>query len=133
MDSGREYTSIEFETYLCREGIHHQLTAPHTSAQNRKAEHCHHMIMNRACAILSNANLPPSLWCKCIRAARYLKNITTTRTLRNKTPYEAWYNKCPNVSHLHKLGCKAWVFIMDNNPKIYNRSVQCVLVGYYDN
>src|SRR5882724_13463153 len=58
-DSGREYTSIEFETYLRREGVHHQLTAPHTSAQNGKAECCHRMIMNRAHAIRSDANLPP--------------------------------------------------------------------------
>jgi len=89
--------------------------------------------MNRACAIQSNANLPPSLWGKCIRAAGYLKNIATTRTLRKKTPYEAWYNKLPDVSHLHKIGCKAWVFVMDNNPKIYNRSVPCIRVSYSNN
>jgi len=65
-DSCGECTSVEFETYLCKEGIHHQLTTPHTSAQNGKAEHCHRTIMNRACAIQSNANLPPSLWGKCI-------------------------------------------------------------------
>jgi len=40
-DSGGEYTSVEFRTYLHKEGICHQLTAPHTSAQNGKAECCH--------------------------------------------------------------------------------------------
>src|SRR5882724_11884474 len=63
----------------------------------------------------------------------YLKKIATTKTLRNKTPYKAWHNKLPNVLHLRKIGCKAWVFVMDNNPKICNRSVPCILVGYSDN
>ena len=67
-DSGGEYTSDEFEAYLCKEGIHHQLTAPHTSTQNGKAEHCHRTIMNRACAIQSDADLPPSLWRECVWA-----------------------------------------------------------------
>src|SRR5882724_1156778 len=40
-DSGGEYTSVEFEAYLHKEGICHQLTAPHTSAQNGKAKCCH--------------------------------------------------------------------------------------------
>jgi len=61
-----------------------------------------------------------------------LKNITT-RSLRNKTPYEAWYKELPEVSHLHEIGCKAWVFVMDNNLKIYNRSIPCILVSYSDN
>jgi len=56
-----------------------------------------------------------------------------TRSLRNKTPYEAWYKKLPEVSHLHEIGCKAWVFVIDNNPKIYNRSIPCILVSYSDN
>jgi len=37
------------------------------------------------------------------------------------------------VSHLHELGCKVWVHIAGENPKIYNRSIECVLVGYSDN
>jgi hypothetical protein len=41
-----------------------------------------------------------------------------------------WYSQHPDVSHLHELSCKAWVFIMTDNLKIYNRSIECVLVSY---
>ena len=102
-------------------------TAPHTSAQNGKAEQCHRMIMNRACVIRSDANLPPSLWGEFVHAVGYLKKITTTRTLKDKTPYEAWYSRCPDVSHLRELGCHVWVLVMDKNPKIYNCSIECKL------
>ncbi len=33
-DGGGKYTSSQFEWYLHEHGIEHQLTAPHTSAQN---------------------------------------------------------------------------------------------------
>ena len=132
-DSGGEYTSNQFEAYLQHEGIRHQLTAPHTSAQNGKAERCHQTIMNHACMIQSDANLPLSLWGECVHAAGYLKKITTTRTLKDKTPHEAWYGRCPDVSHLHELGCHVWILVMDKSPKIYNRSIECKLIGYSDN
>ena len=132
-DSGGEYTSDEFETYLHKEGIYHQLTAPHTSAQNGKVERCHCTIMNRAHAIRSDTDLPPSLWRECVRAAGYLKNLSTTRSLKSKTPHEAWYDQHPDLTHLRELGCRAWVFVVDNNLKIYNRSIECKLVSYSDN
>ena len=99
-DSGGEYTSDEFEAYLHKEGIHHQLTAPHTSTQNGKAERCHCTIMNRAHAIQSDTDLPPSLSRECVWAAGYLKNLSTTRSLKSKTPHKAWYNRCPDLMYL---------------------------------
>ena len=63
----------------------------------------------------------------------YLKNHTPTRTLADKTPFEMWYGRHPDVSHLHELGCKVWVHIPGENPKIYNHSIKCILVGYSDN
>ena len=57
-----EYTSEAFAEYLCNEGICYQTTAPHTSAKNGKSERLHRTIMNRACAIRYNSNLPPNMW-----------------------------------------------------------------------
>jgi hypothetical protein len=129
-ENGSKYTSKDFETYLRTGGVQHELMAPYTSAQNGKAECCHRTIMNRAHAIQSDARLPPSLWGECVKATRYIKNHSATRTLKNKTPFEAWYGRCPDLSNLRKLGCKAWVYIMTENPKIYSRSIECILVGY---
>jgi hypothetical protein len=44
-----------------------------------------------------------------------------------------WYGSCPDISHLRELGCRAWVFIMPNNLKIYNWPLKCILVGYSEN
>src|SRR5882672_8589745 len=73
------------------------------------------------------------MWGEAVKAASYLKNRTPTRTLVDKTPYEMWYGRRPDVSHLRELGCKVWVHIPGDNPKIYNQSIECVLVGYSEN
>ena len=72
------------------------------------------------------------MWREAEKAVGYLKNHTPTRTLEDKTPFEMWYSECPDVSHLHELGCKLWVYIPGENPNIYNRPVECILLGYSD-
>jgi hypothetical protein len=112
----------------------HPITAPYTSAQNGKSECLHRTIMGRARAMWLDARLPPSLWAKCALAAFYLAQRTPTCALKGMTPYEAFYGKKPRVSHLREYGCRAFVLIQNKvNPKIYQRSEECVLVGYTPN
>jgi hypothetical protein len=67
-----------------------------------------------------------------VKAARYIKNHTATKMLE-RTPFEMWYGMKPDLLNLCELGCKAWVYNMLDHPKIYNRSIECVLVGYLEN
>ena len=130
-DNGGEYTSASYEAHLKQHGIQHLVTAPYTSAENGVVEHSHRTIMSRARAIHNNAKLPPKLWGECVLTAVYLKNRTPTKALDNKTPYEVWNKRKPNLSHLCEIGCKAFVLIQARHvPKIYSRSVECVLIGY---
>src|SRR5882672_7133555 len=83
---------------------------------------------------MADFKFPPSLWGECEQTAAYLKDCTPTHTLKDKTPYEAYYGKKPDLSHLCELGCKAFVLIQSSDqPKIYNRSIECTLVGYSEN
>src|SRR5882724_2007839 len=75
-DNGGEYTSKQFESCLCQQGIQHQLTALYTSSQNGQAEHTHHMIMDRARSICLDLNLPVNIWGKCVLTSTYMKNRT---------------------------------------------------------
>ncbi|KAG2059354.1 hypothetical protein BDR06DRAFT_840019, partial [Suillus hirtellus] len=37
----------------------------------------------------------------------------------------------PNLSHLHEIECCAFVLVQNwYNPKIFNYSIKCVLIGY---
>ncbi|GKC85393.1 hypothetical protein Tco_1141110 [Tanacetum coccineum] len=47
----------------------------------------------------------------------------------DKTPYELWYGKVPNLSYLKVWGCEALVK-RDTPDKIQQISIKCIFVGY---
>src|SRR6266481_233691 len=133
-DNGGEFTSRRFKDYLHTTGVRHEVTTPYTSAHNGKAERNHRTILSRARAIMADCKFPPTLWGECVQTVAYLKYCMPTCTLKDKTPYEMYYGQKPVLSHLCKIGCKAFMLIQSKDrPKIYNRSVECVLVGYSAN
>ena len=80
---------------------------------------------------MADCKFPPTLWGECVQTVAYLKDRTPTRTLKDKTPYEMYYGQKPDLSHLHEIRCKAFVLIQSKDrPKIYNRSIECMLIGY---
>ncbi|THH10419.1 hypothetical protein EW146_g8371 [Bondarzewia mesenterica] len=130
-DSGGEFTLTQFEQHLRQSGITHQTSAPYTSAHIRAVERLHRTLFDQARAMRISADLPLSLWGECYLTAAYLHNRTATHTLHNMTPDEAWSGSKPDISHLREFGCRAFVLIQDHhNPKIHNRSIECILVGY---
>ena len=83
---------------------------------------------------MSENNFPPKLWEECIATAAYLKDCTPMHTLKNMTPYKAYYGKQPDIFHFGEIGSRAFMLLQgEHQPKIYNRSVEGLLVGYSQN
>ena len=120
--SMREWTSMH--------GIEHVMTAPYTSAQNGRAECLHRTLLGRVRAMRLSCNAPTYLWDEFCATAAYLTNLTTSSTLQGRTPYEVWTGRVPSLSHLREIGCRAFALIQTHNPKIYQRSRPCILIGY---
>ncbi|GJS32013.1 retrotransposon protein, putative, ty1-copia subclass [Tanacetum coccineum] len=55
-------------------------------------------------------------------------NMVPTKKV-DKTPYELWYGKVPNLSYLKVWGCEALVK-RDTPNKLQQRSVKCIFIGY---
>lgn len=90
--------------------------------------HC--TLMGKARTMRLYAKLPPKLWDEFYLTAAHLHARTTSRPLKGKVPFEIWYGKKPD-SYLREIGCRAFVLIQNShNPKIYARSIECVLIGY---
>ncbi|GKB31761.1 hypothetical protein Tco_0871162 [Tanacetum coccineum] len=60
-------------------------------------------------------------------ATRILNMVLTKKV--DKTPYELWYEKVPNLSYLKVWRCEALVK-RDTPDKLQQRSVKCVFIGY---
>jgi transposase InsO family protein len=131
-DNG-ELVSKSMKEWCLSLGIDHVVTAPHTSAQNGRAERVHRTILGKARAMRLACHAPSSLWDEFCATAAYLTNFTATPTLNHKTSYELWFGRRPSLSHLREIGCTAFALIQTHNPKIYQRSNPCILVGYAPN
>jgi transposase InsO family protein len=112
------------------EGIDHQLTAPHTSAQNGRAERLHRTILGKARAMRLACNAPGFLWDEFCATAAYLTNLTAATANKGRTPYELWFDRTPSLSHLREIGCRAFCLQQPPPSKIYACSTPCILIGY---
>jgi transposase InsO family protein len=131
-DNG-ELRSNEMAHWCTEKGVTHLFTAPYTSLQNGKVERLHRTLMNKARAMRLACNAPLNMWDEFMLTSSFLSNLTTSKSANGKTPHELWFDRKPNLSHLREIGCKAYVLIPTNNPKIAARSIECVLIGYTPN
>jgi hypothetical protein len=90
-------------------------------------------IMRRGFAIFHNAGLPIILWGLCIEAANYLRNKSLNASLGGKTPYEAFYNAKPDVSHLRIIGILVYTHIPKEKRLKHESHINFgIFVGYTD-
>ena len=130
-DNGGEYTSTEFESYLKDEGIEHQYSIPKTPEQNGVSERMNRTLVETVRSMLADSRLPQRFWAEALSTAAYMINRSPTKALDDKTPFEAWYGKKPNVSHLRVFGCSAYTHVpKDQRKKLDSKAKGCIFLGY---
>lgn len=134
-DNGGEYVSKEFEVYLKSKGIQHELTIAHTPEQNGVAERTNRTLMESARAMLCHAGLPNHYWAEAVGTAAYLKNRVVTSAIKEcRTPFERWYERKPDVSHLRVFGCVAYAHVPDcSRQKLDKKADKLRFIGYCTN
>ena len=124
-DNGGEYLSQLWNKFLKECSIHHELTSPYTSKQNRVSECQNCTIFDHICTILIDSGLPLFYLPKAIK---YMKNRHVTWSLNNMTPFKIHYRKKPNINNLHPSSCKAYVY--NHSPK-WNKLEPQAKVGIF--
>uniref|UniRef100_A0A8R7TXP5 Retrovirus-related Pol polyprotein from transposon TNT 1-94 n=1 Tax=Triticum urartu TaxID=4572 RepID=A0A8R7TXP5_TRIUA len=130
-DRGGEFTSTAFAEYCADHGVQRHLTAPYSPQQNGVVERRNLTVMGMARSMLKARGMPAFFWGEAITTAVFLMNRSYTRSLARKTPFEAWYDRKPNMHFLRVFGCVAHV--KDTRPhlaKLADRSKAMVFVGY---
>ena len=90
-------------------------------------------LMDKARSMLNGARLGQEFWPVAVNIACYLKNISPTSTLVDKTPYEVWPGKKTYVAHLKIFGYEAFMHVpKEKRSKLDNKDEKCIFVGYKD-
>ncbi|GJW19278.1 retrotransposon protein, putative, ty1-copia subclass [Tanacetum coccineum] len=127
-DRGGEYISQEFKDYLKACGIVQQLTPPYTPQHNGVSERRNRTLLDMVRSMMNLTTLPLSFWDYALESAARILNMVPTKKV-DKTPYELWFGKVPNLSYLKVWGCEALVK-RDTPDKLQQRSVKCIFIGY---
>ena len=81
--------------------------------------------------MLKSKDMPNSFWAEAVATAVYILNLSPTKAVMNKTPYEAWFRRKPAVGHLRVFGCVAYTLINSHNrKKLDAKSEKCIFIGY---
>ncbi|KAG8488558.1 hypothetical protein CXB51_016286 [Gossypium anomalum] len=117
---------------LCEQaGIHHQLTTVYTPQQNGVYERKNRTMLDMARCLLFESKLPSKFWAEAVNTSVYLLNRLHTTAVKEKTPFEAWHDLKPTVSHLKVFGCVCYTLIpAETRTKLDKRSVPGIFVGY---
>ncbi|GJU64843.1 retrotransposon protein, putative, ty1-copia subclass [Tanacetum coccineum] len=107
-DRGGEYISQEFKDYLKACGIVQQLTPPYTPQHNGVSERRNYTLLDMVRSMMNLTTLPLSFCDYALESATRILNMVPTKKV-DKTPYELWYGKVPNLSYLKVWGCEALV------------------------
>ncbi|GJR57757.1 retrovirus-related pol polyprotein from transposon TNT 1-94 [Tanacetum coccineum] len=127
-DRGGEYISQEFKDYLKACGIVQQLTPPYTPQHNGVSERRNRTLLDMVRSMMNLTTLLLSFWDYALESATRILNMVPTKKV-DKTPYELWYGKFPNLSYLKVWGCEVLVK-RDTPDRLQQRSVKCIFIGY---
>nr|GEW88424.1 hypothetical protein [Tanacetum cinerariifolium] len=104
------------------------LTPPYTPQHNGVSERRNHTLLDMVRSIMNLTTLSLSFWDYALESATRVLNMVPTKKV-DKTPYELWYGKVPNLSYLKVWESEALVK-WDTPNKLQQRSVKCIFIGY---
>lgn len=110
-DHGGEFIGSSFMEYCKGKWIHRQLTIRYSPQQNGVAERKNRTIVEMACSMMTEKGLPKSFWAEAVLTAIYNLNRSLMKAVLDRTPYEAWFQKKPQVQHLKVFGSIAYSHI----------------------
>ncbi|KAH9783400.1 Integrase catalytic domain-containing protein [Citrus sinensis] len=130
-DHGGEFENHAFENFCNDFGIEHQFSSPRTPQQNGVVERKNKSIQEMARTMLNENSLPKYFWAEAVNTACYVLNRVLIRHNLNKTPYELWKDRKPNIGYFKVFGCKCFVLnTKDNLGKFDPKSDVGIFLGY---
>ena len=119
---------------LCRhKGIELDTYPPYVHELNGTAERYNRTVMDSARCLLAESKVEKRYWLEVVWATSYLKNRTVANTVvRNKSPYEIFFNEKPDSKYLILCGSKVFFRVPEQkrNLKWDRKADLGILVGY---
>jgi len=114
-DHGGEFENEPFEVFCEKYGIIHEFSSPITPQQNGVVGRKNRTLQEMARTMIHENNLAKHLWAEAVNTACYVQNIIYISYILEKTAYELFKGRRPNISYFHQFGCIYYIL----NNKLY--------------
>ncbi|MFN7881818.1 MAG: DDE-type integrase/transposase/recombinase, partial [bacterium] len=133
-DRGGEYLNASLKEFYKAKGIIAQTTAPYSPQQNGSAERLNRTLVKKVRAMLLDSGLEKSMWAEAMVTANYVRNRSPLKSSEDKTPWERFFQKKPDVSHMRVFGATAYVQVpQKHRQKLDPTSKKGIFIGYEAN
>ncbi|KAI3727550.1 hypothetical protein L6452_16166 [Arctium lappa] len=130
-DNGTEFRNATLDAFLCNKGISQNFAAVRSPQQNGVVERKNRTLCEAARSMLSESNLPTYFWAEAVNTACFTQNRSIIVKRHNKTSYEVFYGRKPNIGFLHVFGCLC--FILNDREQLGKfdpKADEGIFVGY---
>nr|GFA25587.1 hypothetical protein [Tanacetum cinerariifolium] len=104
-----EFKNKTLAKFFDEVGITQQFSAARTPKQNGVAERRNRTLVEAARTMLTFANLPSFLWAEAIATACFTQNRSIIHKHFDKTPYELFNKRKPNIKFFRVFGCRCYL------------------------
>jgi len=131
-DHGTKFENFSFIDYCNEHGVEHNFSAPRTPQQNGVVERKNRNLEDMTRTMLITSGIARNFWVEALNTTCYIINRCMIRPILNKTPYELFKGRKPNIMHLRIFGCKYFVHNNGKNTlgKFDPRSDEAIFLGY---
>lgn len=131
-DNGSEFINSKVKQIMINNGIQHQTSVAFTPQQNGCAEREIRTIVEAARTMILEKNYNKNLWAEAVNTAVFVLNRTGQSRVKNKTPFEIWFDKgMYDIHNLRIFGSKVAVHIPDQKRKKWDpKSEIGIFLGY---
>ena len=138
LDADGAYNTHDFKTWASQQGVDLRISMTDSPGQNGLPEVHGGTVVQMTRAMMLESGAPKTFWPWAAQTAYYLKNriVCRSATGEERTPFEAFHNRKPDVSDLRVWGCTVYAKIVPERLKAGTltepNAVECMFVGYAD-
>ncbi|GJV44006.1 retrovirus-related pol polyprotein from transposon TNT 1-94 [Tanacetum coccineum] len=108
-NNGIEFRNQELESFSDEKGTSQNFSSPYTPKQNGVAERKNKTLIKAARTMLNGSVLSKHFWIEAVRIACYTKNRSIIVKRHDKTPYEIFRERIPDISCFYVFGCPIFI------------------------